>query len=103
MGVAYGSDVTLVMKIMLECVEEHASVMRIPEPRVYFMGFGESSLDFQLRVHLSEIDNWYPVQSEILQEIDRKFRLEGIEIPFPQRDLHVRSVDESAALSLVRL
>ena len=101
-GVAYGSDVTLVMKILLECVEENSSVMRIPEPRVYFMGFGESSLDFQLRIHLSEIDNWYPVQSELLQEIVRKFRLEGIEIPFPQRDLHVRSVDESAVLNLVR-
>jgi small-conductance mechanosensitive channel len=101
-GVAYGSDVTLVMKILLACMEENSSVMRIPEPRVYFMGFGESSLDFQLRFHLSEIDNWYPVQSDLLQEIDRKFRLEGIEIPFPQRDLHVRSVDESAALTLVR-
>lgn len=101
-GVAYGSDVSLVMKILKACVEEHSSVMRIPEPRVYFIRFGESSLDFQLRIHLSEIDNWYPVQSELLQEIDRKFRLEGIEIPFPQRDLHVRSVDKSAAVTLAR-
>ena len=101
-GVAYGSDVTLVMKILLECVEENPLVMRSPTPGVYFIGFGESSLDFQLRVYLSEIDNWYIVQSELLQEIDRKFRLEGVEIPFPQRDLHVRSVDESAASTLLQ-
>ena len=101
-GVAYGSDVTLVMKILLECVEENPLVMRSPASKVYFIGFGESSLDFQLRVYLSDIDNWYTVQSELLQEIDRKFRLEGVEIPFPQRDLHVRSVDESAASTLLR-
>ena len=101
-GVAYGSDVTLVMKILLECVEENPMVMRSPASKVYFIGFGESSLDFQLRVYLSDIDNWYTVQSELLQEIDRKFRLEGVEIPFPQRDLHVRSVDESAASTLLR-
>lgn len=101
-GVAYGSDVTLVMKILLECVEENPLVMRSPAPGVYFIGFGENSLDFQLRVYLSDIDNWYTVQSELLQEIDRKFRLEGVEIPFPQRDLHVRSVDESAASTFLR-
>ena len=101
-GVAYGSDVTLVMKILLECVKENPSVIQSPAPRVYFLGFGESSLDFQLRVYLTNIDNWYPVQSEILQEIDRKFRLEGIEIPFPQRDLHLRSVDETAASTFLR-
>lgn len=101
-GVAYGSDVTLVMKILLECVEENPQVMRSPASKVYFIGFGESSLDFQLRVYLSDIDNWYTVQSELLQEIDRKFRLEGVEIPFPQRDLHVRSVDESAASTLLQ-
>ena len=100
--VAYGSDVTLVMKVLLECVKENPSVIQSPEPRVYFLRFGESSLDFQLRVYLTDIDNWYPVQSEILQEIDRKFRLEGIEIPFPQRDLHLRSVDETAASTFLR-
>jgi small-conductance mechanosensitive channel len=56
------------------------------------MGFGDSSLDFQLRVWLDDINYMNVVRSELNQEIDRKFRELGIEIPFPQRDLHLRSV-----------
>jgi small-conductance mechanosensitive channel len=94
-GVAYGSDVSLVMKSLLECAKENPTVMRVPEPRVYFMGFGESSLNFELRVHISDIDKWYPVQTELLQKIDQSFQESGVEIPFPQRDLHVRSLEEA--------
>ena len=57
------------------------------------MGFGESSLDFQLRVWINDINYMNVVRSELNQEIDRRFRELGIEIPFPQRDLHLRSVD----------
>ncbi len=94
-GVAYGSDVPLVMKILQECAAENESVAKSYEPRVIFMGFGDSSLDFELRVHLQDIDNWYVTRTELYQEIERKFRESGVEIPFPQRDLHIRSVDES--------
>jgi small-conductance mechanosensitive channel len=92
-GVAYGSDVPLVMKILLECAHENPSVMSSPEPQVLFRGFGDSSLDFELRVFLSDIDYRLIAQSEILQEIDREFRLNDVEIPFPQRDLHLRSIE----------
>jgi small-conductance mechanosensitive channel len=94
-GVAYGSDVPLVMKILLECAQDNPSVMSSPKPQVLFVGFGDSSLNFELRVFLSDIDYRRIVHSEILQEIDREFRLNGVEIPFPQRDLHLRSVDDS--------
>ena len=96
-GVAYGSNVPLVMKILQECAAENESVAKSYEPRVIFMGFGDSSLDFELRVHLQDIDNWYVTRTELYQEIERKFRESGVEIPFPQRDLHVRSIDESVS------
>jgi small-conductance mechanosensitive channel len=98
-GVAYGSDVPLVMKILQECAEENPSVVKSPEPRIYFMGFGESSLDFEMRVHLADIDDWFRARTVIIMEIERKFRESGVEIPFPQRDLHLRSVDESVSSS----
>ena len=58
-----------------------------------FVGFGDSALNFELRVWVREIQNRLQVRSSILTDIDRRFREAGIEIPFPQRDLHVRSVD----------
>jgi small-conductance mechanosensitive channel len=94
-GVAYGSDVPLVMKILQDCAAGNESVAKSPEPRVIFMGFGDSSLDFELRVHIQDIDNWFVTRTELYKEIERKFRESGVEIPFPQRDLHLRSVDES--------
>jgi len=100
-GVAYGSDVPLVMKILSECANDNPSVLSSPKPQVLFMGFGESSLNFEVRVHLTELDDMFIVQSEMLEEIDREFRLNGVEIPFPQRDLHLRSVDEDAGRRLL--
>jgi len=97
-GVAYGSDVALVMKILLDCAQDNPSVMSSPEPQALFRGFGDSSLDFELRVFLFNIDHRLIVHSELLQDIDEQFRLNGVEIPFPQRDLHLRSVDESVIL-----
>jgi small-conductance mechanosensitive channel len=98
-GVAYGSDVPLVMKILQECAEENPSVVKSPVPRIYFMGFGDSSLNFEMRIHLADIDDWYIARTAIIVEIERKFRDSGVEIPFPQRDLHLRSVDPSVTSS----
>jgi len=75
-------------------------VMRMPEPQVLFLNFGESSLDFELRVWISNIDDRLVVKSQMHQEIDRRFRQAGIVIAFPQRDLHLRSVDKSASSNL---
>jgi len=99
-GVAYGSDVPLVMKILMECTEEHALVLKNPAPQVLFMGFGDSSLDFEVRVWIADFTNRRLVHSELHQEIDQRFRQSDVEIPFPQRDLHLRTMDKSVASSL---
>jgi len=100
-GVAYGSDVTLVMRTLLESVKDNPLVLKIPDPQVVFKGFGESSLDFRLLVWITDVDSRLRAQTEILQEIDRRFRELGIEIPFPQRDLHLRTVADSAGKILM--
>lgn len=93
-GVAYGSDTTLVKDILLQIAMAHPKVITdgsMTEPKVLFMRFGESSLDFELRAFIQNIDERLQVLSDINFAIDAAFREHGIEIPFPQRDLHVRS------------
>ncbi|MFC1825264.1 mechanosensitive ion channel family protein [Thermodesulfobacteriota bacterium] len=97
-GVAYGSDVPLVMETLMACANANATVTKIPAPQVLFLSFGESSLDFELRIWILDADNRLKAKSELHQEIDHSFREANIEIAFPQRDLHVRSVDESVTL-----
>jgi small-conductance mechanosensitive channel len=94
-GVAYGSDVTLVTETLTECAMASSKVLRMPAPQVLFQNFGESSLDFELRLWLSNVDDRLQVASDLRHEIDRRFREAEIEIAFPQRDLHIRSVDEA--------
>jgi small-conductance mechanosensitive channel len=98
-GVAYGSDVSLVEEKLMECAKENPMVAERPEPQVLFLSFGESSLDFELRAWVPDADDRLAVISQLHHEIDRKFREAKIEIAFPQRDLHVRSMDESINLS----
>nr|WP_244439734.1 mechanosensitive ion channel domain-containing protein [Nitratireductor aquibiodomus] len=90
-GVAYGSDVRRVHEILLEIAKSHPLVLKNPEPFVLFAGFGDSSLDFEIRVYLSDILMQLNVQNDIRFAIVDAFEAEGIEIPFPQRDIHVRS------------
>jgi small-conductance mechanosensitive channel len=97
-GVAYGSDVPLVLKTLMACAKENPRVAKTHEPQVLFTGFGDSSLDFVLRAWVYDIDYRLIASSELRQEIERRFREEKIVIPFPQRDLHVCSVDESIDL-----
>lgn len=93
-GVAYGSDTQKVKQILEQVGNDHPSVITdgsYPEPRVLFLGFGDSALNFELRCFVRNIDNRLQVVSDINFAIDAAFRAEGIEIPFPQRDLHLRS------------
>ena len=93
-GVAYGSDTEKVRDILLEVASGHDMVIKdgsAPEPQVRFRGFGDSSLDFELRCHIEHIDNRMLVISDLNFAIDKAFREHGIEIPFPQRDIHVRT------------
>ena len=92
-GVAYGTPIAEVLRILEEAALSHESVLEEPRPEALFMAFGESSLDFELRVWVRNIRLRLEVRSAILAQVDARFREAGIEIPFPQRDLHVRSVD----------
>lgn len=92
-GVAYGSDVPKVLTILAEAARQHPDVLKEPEPSPIFVAFGDSSLDFELRVWMADAQKRLLVRNDLLQYIDRRFREEGVEIPFPQRDLHLRSVD----------
>ncbi|MBL7127693.1 MAG: mechanosensitive ion channel [Ignavibacteria bacterium] len=90
-GVAYGSDVELVRKVLLECAAEHSEVEDTPNPFVRFIDFGNSSLDFQL--YFWSVNNFFieNTKSDLRFLIDKKFRENKIHIPFPQRDLHIRT------------
>lgn len=89
-GVAYGSDIDKVMSVLLAVAIEHPHVCRDPEPRVRFRAFGESSLDFEVLVWIAQPALRGPVLHELNCEIYRAFGREGVTIPFPQRDVHVR-------------
>lgn len=88
-GVAYGSDVQLVKKLLLQAAQDHKDVLPEPPPTVLFSNFGDSSLDFKLVFTLNDSFNARFPQSEIRFEIDRLFRENNITIPFPQRDIHI--------------
>ena len=95
-GVAYGTDIAKVFEILLRCAENNPMVLNQPRPKALFLAFGASSLDFELRVWIGEFTDRRQVLSELNQEIESEFADAGIEIPFPQTDLHLRSVDEQA-------
>jgi small-conductance mechanosensitive channel len=88
-GVAYGSDVNKVFETLLKCGKSHPNVAKDPEPQVLFRQFGDSALNFELRIWTSDIDNRLALVSDIHRDIDQKFRDAGIVIAFPQRDVHL--------------
>lgn len=90
-GVSYGSDVELVKEVLLSIAQNNPKVLKHPAPDVLFNDFGESSLDFELRVWLSDLWSYIVVLSDLRFEINKQFRAKNIEIPFPQRDLHLVS------------
>jgi len=92
-GVAYGSDLQKVLEILDQVGRSHPRVMSDPPVSTIFTNFGNSSLDFELRVWVADIDIRLKVKSELCLAIDQAFREAGISIPFPQRDLHLRSID----------
>lgn len=87
-GVAYGSDVEKVTQILLDCAAAHKQVLKNPAPYVLFKDFGSSSLDFELRCYVRDINSGWTAPSELRYAINRRFIEEGIEIPFPQVVVH---------------
>jgi len=88
-GVAYGSDLDLVKKLLLEAANTHPKVLKNAKPTVLFTSFGDSALEFQLIFTLNNSFQAVFVQSDIRFEIDRLFRKHEIKIPFPQREIYV--------------
>jgi small-conductance mechanosensitive channel len=92
-GVAYGTDPQGVIDLLSAAARGHADVLAQPAPVVLFQRFGESSLDFALRFWTTNDDRWLSVESEVRVAVCRALDAAGIAIPFPQRDLHLVSVD----------
>lgn len=90
-GVAYGSDTELVRKTLLEVAKSHPRVLETPPCNVRFIDFGDSSLNFDLMFCSRDFLRIEDIKSDIRFAIDREFRELKIEIPFPQRDIHIRS------------
>ena len=99
-GVAYGTDPEKVLALLINVASEHPEILAAPEPEALFVNHGASSLDFQLRAWTGNSGMWPNIKSDLTVAINRALASAGIEIPFPQRDLHLRSVDAGAAKAL---
>lgn len=92
-GVAYGSDVDKVMEILMTCLRGHERILSWPEPQVVFQDFADSSLNFEARGFIAQVEWRVIVASELRVAINRAFTEAGIEIPFPQRDINIKDID----------
>jgi small-conductance mechanosensitive channel len=99
-SIAYGTDPERVLKLLVEVAKSNSGVMINPEPMAFFLGFGESALTFELRFWSARQETWFQLKSDVAIAVSKALREAGIEIPFPQRDLHVRSIDASAKETL---
>lgn len=90
-GVAYNSDIRQVHGAVMEVAHTHPSVLQYPQPRLRFLGFGDSSLDFDVLVWIRDPRLQFDLKSDLYYMLEANFRRHDIEIPFPQRDLHIRS------------
>lgn len=100
-GVAYGTNPEMVREVLLGVAERHADVLNDPKPEVLFAGFAESSLNFTLRVWtITQVQYPARLKSDLNFDIVKAFSKNGIEVPFPQRDLHIRSVADEIPIRL---
>jgi len=89
-GVAYGSDVIKVKKVLLQCAVQNKAITTKPKPFVRFLNFGDSSLDFQLYFWTAQTFEVENLKSDLRFAINEEFINNGIQIPFPQRDVHIK-------------
>ncbi len=92
-GVSYNSELDTVIECLREAAKEHPEALEHPKPEVYHLGFGDSSWNMRLWAWVDTPQGRRRIQSDIHCAIVKKFRNHHVEIPFPQRDLHVRSFD----------
>lgn len=90
-GVAYGSDLEKVKNVIIDICQRHPEILKEPPPTVFFTNFGESSLDLLMICWIRDYKERYRILDELNMEIKRRFEEENIEIPFPQRDIHIRT------------
>ena len=93
LGVAYGSAPRAVQSILFDVARRIAGISSDPAPVVLFMGFGESSLDFCVRAWTDSFDQAQAIRSELAIAIHDALQAAGIDIPFPQRDVYIRSIE----------
>ena len=101
-GVAYGTNPEQVLQILRDCAQSHPEVLKDPEPIAVFTTFGASSLDFRLLFWIPSADRRLVIQSDVAILINEALQKAGIEIPLPQQDLHVKSVDPSVTGQLLK-
>lgn len=100
-GVSYDSDLALAQRLMVEAAQAPARALKTPKPTVWLKGFGDSSVDHDIMVWIEDPEAGVGnIRSEILNRLWVLFKENGIEIPFPQRDLHIRSVSAPEAVDL---
>ena len=97
-GVAYGTDPDTVIDALQSALEDQDGLLKEPAPQVLFDGFGDNSLDFLLRAWVADNDEVVSIRSKIALAVNRALNQRGIEIPFPQRDIHLRSVSPEVSL-----
>jgi small-conductance mechanosensitive channel len=95
LGVGYGSDPERVLAILVEVAQAHPNVLPLPAPSALFSGFGPSTLNFQLSAWTNQPDGWVQVKSELGISLYRRLQAQGIEIPYPQQDIHVRTIPKT--------
>lgn len=93
-GIAYGADPSRALAVMEATIADHPLILKDPAPAAVFTGFGDSALNFELRVFVKTLADSVPVRHQLHLELERRLREAGIEIPFPQRDVHLRSVSD---------
>jgi len=91
-GVAYGTPLAKVLEVLMMAAKDNADILDNPAPSAIFTGFGDSSINFELRVWIADVSQRLRIRSELGLTVDRHFRAAGIVIPFPQRDLHLQSI-----------
>ncbi len=96
-GVAYGTDPARVLELLRQVPTQYSTILKEPAPLAIFTGFGDSALNFELRFWISDISQVLILRSDVTTAINNTLVAAGIEIPFPQRDLHLRTVDAPAA------
>ncbi len=98
-GVAYTADPNQVREVLLACAEEHPKVLSFPAPGAFFVNFGDNALEFRLICTTGNVSDAFGVESELRFAIVARLRELGIDIPFVQRDIHIRQLDDLRALA----